>query len=288
MTTPRAARTATGQAARQAGREAGRWIEKLARLGFLAKAAVYGLIGVLALRLAFGLGGGETTDAQGALREIAGAPFGTALLVLVALGLFGYAAWRLVQGALDAEGVGGDGKGLLKRAGYLGSGVLHALLALTALSLVAGGSGGGSGDEQAWTARLMSHGWGVWLVGLAGLIAVGVGLYQLHLAREARFLRRWRSGEMSATERVWGERAGRAGLAARGVVFAVIGWFLLRAAWQADPGEARGLGGALAEIGAAGYGTWLLGLVALGLVGYAVFCVLEARYRRLRVGERRP
>jgi hypothetical protein len=268
---------------REAGREVGRWIEKLARLGYLAKAAVYGLIGVLALRLAFGMAGGETTDAQGALREIAAAPWGRFLLFAIALGLLGYAAWRLVQGILDVDGRGSDAEGLAKRAGYVGSGVIHAGLALAALSLATGGGGGGGNSEQEWTARLMQNEWGVWLVGLVGLITVVVGVYQFKLGHDARFTRDWKSAEMSPTQREWGTRAGRFGLMARGVVFVLMGFFFLRAAWQHDASEARGLGGALAELGSAGYGTWLLAVVALGFVCYAVYCVVQARYRHFNV-----
>lgn len=285
MTSERGSAEAT---AREAGRGVGRWIEKLARLGYLAKAVVYGLIGVLALRLAFGMGGGETTDAQGALQEIAGAPWGKFLLFAIALGLLGYAAWRVVQGVLDVDARGNDPKGLAKRAGYVGSGVIHAGLAFAAFSIATGGGGGGGNSEQEATARLMQNEWGVWLVGLAGLITVIVGLYQFKLGRDARFTRHWNTGEMSPTQRDWGTKAGRFGLMARGVVFVIMGFFLLRAAWQHDPSEARGLAGALAEVGSAGYGTWLLAIVALGFVSYAVYCVVQARYRHFNVVQSRP
>lgn len=271
------------QTARRAGREVGAWIEKLARLGYLAKAVVYGLIGVLALRLAFGMGGGEATGAEGALEEIAAASWGTFVLLAVALGLLGYAAWRLVQGALDVDDQGTDGKGLVRRAAYVGSGVIHAGLALSAFALATGSGGGGGGDEQQWTARLLAQEWGVWLVGLVGLVTVGVGLYQFKLGRDARFTRHWKTAEMSSRQRLWGVRAGQAGLMARGVVFVLMGIFFLRAAWRHDASEARGLGGALAEVAAADHGTWLLALVALGLVCYAVYCVVQARFRHFDV-----
>jgi hypothetical protein len=280
MTTTRATAEAR---ARGAGREVGRWIEKLARVGYLAKAVVYGLVGILALRLAFGMGGGETTGAEGALQEIAGAPWGAFVLVLVGVGLLGYAAWRLVQGGLDVENAGNDGKGLAKRAGYVGSGLIHATLAFYAFSLVGGSGGGGGGGEQELTARLLAHGWGVWLVGLVGLITIVVGVYQFKLGKDARFTRHWKTGEMSAAQREWGTKAGRMGLMARGVVFVLMGWFFLRAAWQHDASEARGLGGALAEVASASYGTFLLAIVALGFVCYAVYCIVQARYRHFRV-----
>jgi hypothetical protein len=280
MTTERGA---TETRVREAGREVGRWIEKLARLGYLAKAVVYGLIGILALRLAFGMSGGETTDAQGALQEIGAAPWGKLMLFAIALGLLGYAAWRFVQGILDVDDRGRDAKGLAARAGYLGSGVIHAGIALAAFSLATGGDGGGGNGEQAMTARLMANEWGVWLVGLAGLITVVVGVYQFKLGRDARFTRHWNTAEMSPRQREWGTRAGRFGLMARGVVFVIMGFFLLKAAWEHDAGEARGLEGALTELASAGYGMWLLAIVALGFVCYAVHCVVQARYRHFNV-----
>jgi hypothetical protein len=86
---------------------------------------------------------------------------------------------------------------------------------------------------------------------------------------------------MSATERKWTKRSGQAGLAARGVVFCIIGVFLIQAALSANPEEARGLGGALDTLAAQPYGPYLLGAVALGLVGYGVYCAVNARYRRI-------
>lgn len=280
MTSERGSAEAT---AREAGREVGSWVEKLARLGYLAKAVVYGLIGVLALRLAFSVGGGETTDAQGALREIAGAPWGKFLLFAIALGLLGYAVWRVVQGALDTDDRGNDPKGLAVRAAYVGSGVIHTGLALAAFRLATGGGGGGGNSEQEMTARLMQNEWGVWLVGLAGLITVIVGLFQFKYGYEARFTRHWNTGEMSPKQREWGTKAGRAGLMARGVVFVIMGFFFLKAAWQHDASEARGLAGALDQVASAGYGTWLLAIVALGFVCYAIYCVVQARFRHFDV-----
>jgi hypothetical protein len=118
-------------------------------------------------------------------------------------------------------------------------------------------------------------------VGLAGLIVIGVGLYQFARAIKGSFTRHWRGGEMSIAERTWARRAGYAGLTARGVVFSIIGWFLIRAALEAQPGEARGLAGALAELASQPYGPWLLGLVAFGLVCYGAYCFVQARYRHI-------
>jgi hypothetical protein len=257
-------------------------IEKLARTGYAVKGLVYGLVGFLALRAALGAGG-ETTDAQGAISAIGDEPFGEALLWLVAVGLAGYSLWRFIQALGDPDHEGSDAEGLVKRVGYAGSGAIYAGLAYSTLRLVTGNGDGGNGASS-WTAMLMEQPLGPWLVGAAGLVTIGIGVYQFVRAYRASFFDRFRKGSMSAAERTWTRRLGRFGLAARGVVFGIIGAFLLQAAFRANPGEARGIGGALDALAAQPYGPYLLGAVSLGFVSYGVYCGLQARYRR--IGER--
>ncbi|GAB4196526.1 MAG: DUF1206 domain-containing protein [Roseiflexaceae bacterium] len=254
-------------------------MEQLARAGFLTKGVVYGLVGLLAAQAAFGAGG-ATTDTQGILERIVTQPFGQILLGLIALGLFGYALWRVVQALLDPEHKGGDAGALAERAGALVNGVIYFGLALTAGRLALGnGAGGGNGTEDA-TARLMGWPLGVWLVGIAGLVVIGVGVQQLYQAYRASFRKKLRQEEMSAGELTWAVRAGRFGLAARGVVFAIIGVFLIQAARSADPQQARGLGEALETLAQQPFGPLLLGTVALGLVAYGIYMAVLARYWR--------
>lgn len=257
-------------------------VEKLARLGYLVKGVVYGLIGILALMAAFG-SGGQTSGSRGVLQTIADGPFGQILIGIAALGLFGYALWRFVQAFVDPDNKGTDAEGVVKRIGYFVSGVLYAGLGIAATRLLFG-SGGGSGGESSadsWTAKLMAQPFGLWLVGIVGAITICVGLYQLYKAYKAGFFDNLKTGEMSAEERKWTKRSGQAGLAARGVVFGIIGGFLIEAALNANPEEARGLEGALDTLAAQPYGPYLLGVVALGLVFYGVYCVINARYRRI-------
>lgn len=259
-------------------------VEKLARFGYAVKGVVYVLIGVLAVMAAFG-SGGKTSGSRGVLGTIADGPFGQVLLGLVAIGLFGYALWRFVQSFVDPDNKGTDAKGIVKRVGYFASGVIHASLGIAAVRLLLGsGGGGGGGNADSWTAKLMAQPFGLWLVGITGAIVIGVGLRQLYKAYEADFFDKLKTGEMSASERTWAKRAGRAGLASRGVVFSIIGFFLIQAALNANPQEARGLGGALDTLAAQPYGPYLLGIVAIGLVGYGVYCWVNARYRKIPAG----
>ncbi|HEX8430546.1 MAG TPA: DUF1206 domain-containing protein, partial [Longimicrobium sp.] len=218
----------------------------------------------------------------GAFSEILRHPGGKFLLGILAVGLVGYAVWRFVQAALDPEGKG-DAKSYAKRVGYAGSGIIHAGLALTAARLALGSSQGGGGDgAQSYTARLMDAPAGRWLVAAVALGMAAYGIFQLFKAYRTKLGKRLDLSSVSPGTREWIVRAGRAGLAARGVIFAIVGFFLIRAALHRDPGEARGLEGALEAVRAQSYGPWLLGMMALGLIGYGVLEFVNARYRRIQ------
>ena len=258
------------------------WVERLARLGYMTKGIVYAIVGVLAVQAAIGAGG-QTTDQKGALRAIAAQPFGKFLLALVGLGLIGYVIWRFVEAIQDPEHRGGKAKDWARRLGSAISGIIYASLAFSAIRLAMGSSANSSSSHstQDWTARLMSQPFGQWLVALVGAFIIGLGFYQFYKAYKAKFRKRLKLQEMSPTEETWAMRLGRFGEAARGVVFVIIGFFLLEAARQSDPNQARGLDGALQSLAQQPYGPWLLGIVALGLVAYGIHMGVQARYRRI-------
>jgi hypothetical protein len=265
------------------------WVVWLGRFGYAAKGIVYIIIGALAIQVALG-SGGQTTGPSGALDTIARQAYGQILLLAIAVGLFGYALWRFIQAWVDPEHEGSDAKGMVKRSGYTISGIVYGLLGVEAIRLVigssAGGSGDGGGDQQAqdWTATLMAQPFGQWLVAIVGLILIGVGLYQGYRAYSAKFKQKLKLHEMSVTEQRWATRSGRLGFAARGVVYLMLGGFLIQAALTHNPEEAGGIGRALGELASQPYGPWLLGIVAAGLVAYGFFCFVLARYRRIFIG----
>ena len=257
------------------------WIERLARFGYAAKGVVYIVAGALAVLTAAGVGG-ELTDARGALRSIARQPFGRTMLAAVAVGLVGYVLWRWVQSITDADGKGRSFKGLALRTAYFTSGTVYAGLALAAARIVFGADEpAGESATRSWTARLLAMPSGDWLVMLAGLSVIGFGLYQIYKGYKAKFRKRLKLPEIEAGARDWALLVGRVGYAARGVVFVVIGAFLLQAARHQNPGEAQGLDGALQALARQSFGPYLLGAVAAGLVAYGVFALVEARYRRI-------
>jgi hypothetical protein len=262
------------------------WIERLARVGYGAKAVLYATVGALAARVALGAGG-RTTDTRGALRAVLEAPFGRAMLVVIALGLAGYALWRLVAAVADPEGRGTDAKGLAMRASYAARGVIHAGIALTALRLAAGdgdaaggGGAGGSARAEHWTARALDAPAGEWIVALAGAAFVGYGLYQLYRAWAAKLSRQLDLGRLTTETGRWTIAVSRFGIAARGVVFCLIGALAVLAATRHDPAQAGGIGDSLSTLAA--FGRWPLAVVAVGLIAYGVYELINARYRRIR------
>lgn len=254
-------------------------MEMMARLGYGARGIVYCLVGGLALLAAFG-SGGQTGGSRSALQTLLSQPFGRIWLVAIAVGLLGFAAWRVVEAVTDADHRGTEWKALGVRAAHLVSGGIYASLALFAVNLALGQATGGGEDQaaQGWTAWLLAQPFGQWLVGLIGAAVAATGFGFLWKG--------WR-GEVTAylalpagAER-WAVPMGRLGFAARGIVFVLVGGFLVLAAWHGNSSEVHGLGGALQSLQAQPYGWALLGIVAAGLFAFGVFGLVQARYRHL-------
>jgi fumarate reductase subunit D len=256
-----------------------RGFEWLARSGFVARALIYGIIGVLAIKLALGTGG-TTANQAGALKTIAHQPFGKVLLILVAVGLAGYALWRLLHALLGHGPENSDSS--FDRVAALGSGIVYAVLCAIAVEILLGsGSSGGSGNASNTTAGVFGWPGGTYLVGIAGAIMIGIGLYQGYRGLSKDFLKDSKTEQMSARIRTWIEWIGTFGHLARMVVFGLVGVFLIKAAIDYDPNKAVGLDGALAKLAHASYGPFLLGIVAAGLIAFGVYSLSDARYRRL-------
>jgi hypothetical protein len=274
-------------AGRMAARAGGPWLQRGARLGYAASGVVYLTLGLLVLTGAGGAAGagGDTRTTRGAIATLAEQPAGSFLVLLVGVGLVGYAAWRLVEAATGAEGEGGDAKGLAKRVGHAGSGLLHGALGLWAFRLLAGRESAATAGEGTraddWTARLMALPAGRALVAAVGLGVAGYGLYQLYRAARKDVRKRLDLSGVAPDAQRWIVRAGRLGIGARGVVLTLVGGFLLRAALRRDPGEAGGLAEALAALERAPGGGVLLAVVALGLMAYGVYQLVNARWRRV-------
>ena len=269
-------------AGREVGGAAAPWIVRAARLGYTAKGIVYIVIGTLAARAAAG-DGGRTTDSRGALRAIGDGALGGAALAVIGVGLLGYALWAVLSAAADAEDRGGEPKGVAIRLGQAGRGLAYGALGIEALRLLGQTRRSGGGAAEHWTGRLLDAPFGRWLVlGVAAAI-VGYALYQFFRAASDKVYKRLDLHGASARTRTWVVRLGRFGIAARGVVFVLIGWFLVRAAMSDDASRAGGIDESLDALARQPRGDLLLGVVAAGLIAYGVYQLANARYRRMRV-----
>jgi len=258
------------------------WAERFIRLGYMVRGLLYVVVGVLALQVAAGAGG-KTTTKSGAIGTLAGEPFGKFLLIVIAVGLAGYALWGFIRALFDPLHRGTDAKGIAQRIGYVVSGLSYGALFLVTMNFLTGHGGGNSqgSGAQTWSAALLQQPFGPWLVGLIGLIGMAGGAGQIWQGVTTKFKDDWHLADMNADEQkavIW---AGRIGMAARGVVFIILGFFVLEAALQADPKQAQGLDGALQALAHQPFGPWLLGLVALGLVAFGLYSMLAGRWIRV-------
>ena len=262
------------------------WYEWLARIGLVAKGISYVILGVLAIGVAVGKGG-KTTSRSGALAELAEHPLGKVLLIVLAIGFASYALWRVVQ-AFAERAEDPDAEGQAKkwgtRAGYLGRAAVYAGLAYVSVKILVGSHVQESQNKQArqHTAEAFSWPAGRWIVAAAGLVIIGVGLWNLYRGVARKFEDKWRGG-MGQTAKKYGAWIGVMGHIARALVFVLIGIFITKAAVEYDPKEAIGLDGALQKLAAQSYGSWLLGLTAAGLIAYGVYCLFDAWYRDVSV-----
>lgn len=260
-------------------RDVAPWVERLARIGYLAKALLYVTIGLVAARAAFGPG--RTTDTHGALQLVHGMTFGRVVLLVMAGGLVGYAVWRVVEAIVDPVGRGLGAKGVALRAGSAGRGLLHGALALTALRLAYGDRSAANNDQaREWTSFAFDLPGGALLVWIAAGSVAGYGVYQLYRAYAPKLGSQLDLSQLREPARGWVIGVSRFGIAARGIVFCLIGFFLARAASRHDAAQVGGVRESLGMV--AQFGRWPFVVVALGLVAYGVYELVNARYRRIR------
>jgi hypothetical protein len=255
-------------------------VETVARIGLIAQGVSFGLVAVLAIELAVGEGG-AATDRQGALRTIAQDDFGRIVVILIAIGFAAYTLWRLAEVVLGHEVEEDDARGKWsKRFVALGKGAIYGGLCAVAVSILLGEGGGGDEEREATEGIL---GWpaGRWIVGAIAAGFAGAALWNLYRAVSAKYKESLKTGQMSSGELRWTTRIAFAGLTSRAVIFALIAWFFFDAAADYDARKAEGLDGALRKLAAEQYGPWLLGLVAVGLFAWGIFCLIQARYREV-------
>jgi hypothetical protein len=256
-------------------------ITPLARLGFVSKAVIYAVIGGLALAAA-ARAGGRVTDTSGALRFILRQPYGQALLIVLAVGLCGYALWRLLDAYYDPDHHGRSVGGLVVRIGHAIRGGVYGVLGMEAFRLANGLRGSNGREAQLWTARIMDFPFGDWLIGLAGLIIFGVGASEVLWSLKPKMDTSLDLTRIPRELRHAAINVSRFGVGARGVIIAVLGMFLVKAALEHDPSEVHGTRQSMLELANAVRGRWMLAAIGAGLIAYAIDQALHARCRRIR------
>ena len=260
--------------ARQASRSPA--VHALARLGLASRGLVWLVIGLLALQVL--LGDQAQTDQGGALRAVADKPFGEVLLVVLVVGFLGYAAYLLLSAAVGHRDEQG-GSRLAHRLESLGKGLVYLGLAGFTLRFLL--EGGGEDKTRSTTAQVLQHTGGRTAVALAGAALVALGLYKARQAVKEEHAEKLKQFRMPDRLRRPGVLVGVVGLLGRSAVLVLIGAFLISAAVQADPDEAKGLDAALQTVAEQPYGKVLLAVAVVGLLAYAVWSFVEAAYRDL-------
>lgn len=256
-----------------------RSIAWLARGGLVARGIVYGIVGVLALKLALGSGGKATTQ-QGALQTLDREPFGNALLIAVAVGLGAYALWRALEAVI---GVNPDeDKAALHRISAAGSALAYAVLCVSAITILAGGhASGGSRSSRHAAAGVLGWPGGPVIVAVIGLVVIGIAGYQGYKGVSRTFLEDSNTAAMAAGAQRAFTALGVFGHLARAATFLIIGIGVTKAAIDYSPRSAIGLDGALRNLQHDAFGPLLLGLVALGFIGFGLYSIADARYHKV-------
>lgn len=258
-------------------------LKKMARVGYVAKGSVYGITGILTFLAAFNLGGEKTGQLQ-VLDFLQEQPFGNALLLLIGLGLICYASWRYVQSISDPEGIGNDKKAKVKRVAFFVSGCIYLGLGILAFwKVIDSGSSpdnGGNGGQQS---SLLGSETGLYALGAVGIIIICTGIYQFVRIYKADFMEKFDFKSISEEKRRKTiKNSAYTGMASRGVLFLITGYFALHAAITSNPSEIKTTTDAFSFLEDSSYGAWLLGIVAAGLVGYAIYMFMMAKYRHFR------
>lgn len=254
-------------------------LEYLARGGFIGYGIIHLLFAWIALQVAFG-GSGQDTDQSGALQTIARESYGKTLLIVIAIGLFAMAIWQAFEAAIGESGPQ-DKTAIAERVLSGIRAVLYTYLGWTAIKVVQGADASMGDKNQGMTAGLMESGGGRILVGLVGLVVLGVGVGMAYYGYKKKFKKHLNTQQMTAKTRDPIIKMGMAGYMSKGVAYGIAGFLVVIAAVNYDPDKARGLDAALKTLASYSWGTWVLALIAAGIAAFGVYCLAQAKYRKI-------
>ncbi|KQO03319.1 hypothetical protein ASF21_03165 [Arthrobacter sp. Leaf234] len=254
-----------------------RVLDVAARLGFGALAVVHILIGLIALRIAFG-GNGEA-EPTGALEEVAEGPAGTALMWICAVGCAGLALWQFSEATLRARHLPRKQRiGKLISSGSLV--IIYGSMAATFARFALGDGPDSSESTVDFTRALLASAFGVLLVFLTAGIILGIGVHFVVKGVRRNFRPELRSFEDTAHGRII-EVVGVVGHVAKGLALLLVGGLFVIAGLVRDAQESTGLDGSLKALQHHPLGTYVLTAVALGLICYGAFAVIRSVFGRM-------
>ncbi len=261
-------------------------MDRLARLGYAVKGLIYITIGLVAVQ---GVLGKSSTPADqlGAIRALGKLPYAPFILWVILIGLISYSLWGLIRAILDPFHKGKDMQGLLARGGYLVSAITYASFVLPTYHLIIGTRrGAGPNQTLQFVIKLMAMPWGRVIVGALGVATIAAGLYQIYMGITLNFEKQFKPYALAPEQLRVAKQIGRFGTVARGVVFALVGYFFFLAAYYARPGQAQGFDGALRFLADQPYGLWLMGIIAAGLIAFGIYSLMSAAWFRLKDSQR--
>ncbi len=249
------------------------WAVPLMRAGYAGRGLVYVVVAGISLFAIWR--GGQAQGTSSALGWLEATTWGGVLLLLIFLGMCAYAIWRVVDAIWDLEDYGKDGEGGIARTGLIVSGIVHLGIGIVAFSLLFGNGSGGGSSIPKYVGAVMQWPGGRWIIGLAGLIIIGSGGFYIYKGWTEKYREHLRGNRFTLR---WNP-ALKAGVIAQGVVVGIVGLLFTYAAIRANPQEAGGVGEAFSWLSQQAYGQVLVAIVCVGLLGFALFCFVNAAYR---------
>lgn len=252
-------------------------IKKVKQFGFYSKGIVYSLIGILAALVAFNLGG-DIKDTAGIADYLYDLPGGVVLTAIIALGLVAHGLWRFYEAAVDPHAEA-DKTRIGPRIQFAYSGFFYAAIGFSFAKPLLNISSSSEGEsQQAALAMLLEKDWGIWAVWILAIGMAGNAIWQFYLGISGEFMIQIDENPDSKNEYNLVKRSGRYGYVARGVVFGVISYFLVRVSLAQNANELEDTEGAFQYLLNLPYGSFLMGAVALGMLGFGIFCIMVARH----------
>jgi hypothetical protein len=252
-------------------------IKKVKQFGFYSKGLVYSLIGILSAMVAFGLGG-DIKGKSGIVQFLHELPGGVILTTIVALGLLAYSLWRFYEAAVDPSG-GEDEKRIGTRIQFAYSGIFYAFIAFSfAKPLFSKGGSSDDDTKKAALSQLQDKEWGIWGIWIIGIGMALSAIWQFYLGISGKFMRQIDQNPDSKNELTVVKQIGRYGYMARGAVFGIISFFIIRVSLASNASAFKGTEGALQYLLSLPYGNLFMGTVALGTLGFGIFCFMVARH----------